>query len=135
MPKPAEQPQLRSAALVGLALVAVVFACAREVTAPASTVRNASGFSFSAQFPKVLEEAAGAAGEIVPFNRVRVVLHHPGGTLALDTVVAFPSGADSVALALNVPLLPGDPVTGEEMTLDLAYVNAAGDTVFRGGPI
>jgi hypothetical protein len=67
---------------------------------------------------------------LVSFNRVRVTLRRSTGT-ALDTLVGFPSGADSVVLTLLVPISGNS----ETLTLDLMLINAAGDTVFRGGPV
>src|SRR6185312_468970 len=71
----------------------------------------------------------------VDFTHVHVVLHHSDGTIALDTVVNYPSNADSVTVSLSVPLLHDAPAAGEPMTVNLGYIDAAGDTVFKGGPI
>ena len=38
-------------------------------------------------------------------------------------------------MSLAVKLLNDAPASGEPMSLDLGYVDAAGDTVFKGGPI
>ena len=92
------------------------------------------------------------AASAVQFDRVRVTLSRlaPGsdtvlglragpalgvmssgpGPIALDTTVDFPPGADSLALRLSVPITGGS----EDLLLDLWMINAAGDTVFRGGP-
>jgi hypothetical protein len=67
---------------------------------------------------------------LVSFNRVRITLSREVGT-ALDTLVSFPPGADSVVITLLVPITG----SSETLTLDLAMINAAGDTVFRGGPV
>ena len=69
------------------------------------------------------------AALVVSFDKVRITLTRPGGT-ALDTTVEFPPGADSLVLSLVVP------ITGASETLELSLemINAAGDTVFRGGP-
>ncbi len=66
---------------------------------------------------------------------MHVLLHHSDATVALDTTIDFPSGADTLLVSLTVKLLSDAPTSGEPMTLDLAYVDAAGDTVFKGGPI
>jgi hypothetical protein len=76
-----------------------------------------------------------AALQQVAFERVRITLRREDGSIALDTVVDFPAGADSLVLGLNVPLPPSAPSTGVPLSLNLGYVNAAGDTVFRGGPL
>ncbi len=84
-------------------------------------------FGFSPQF-----SVAGAA-QVVDFDKVRIRLYLPGTTtLALDTTVSFPSNADSIKVPLQVQLQSG--ATSQDFDLTLAYVNAAGDTVFRGGP-
>jgi hypothetical protein len=69
--------------------------------------------------------------DAVAFDRIRIrFVPAAGGGAVVDTVVDFPSTADSIALSLSVP------VTGssETFTITLAMINSAGDTVFRGGP-
>jgi hypothetical protein len=68
----------------------------------------------------------------VPFERVRITIQREDGSVALDTLVLFPAGADSLTLALRVPLPPDAPASGVPMRLAMGYVNAAGDTVFKG---
>ena len=70
------------------------------------------------------------AAEVVAFDRVRITLSRASG-IAFDTVIAFPSDADSVRLALSTPI--NGP--SETLTLTLEMIDAAGDTVFRGGPV
>ncbi len=69
----------------------------------------------------------------VLYDKVRILLTQPGtNALVLDTVVDFPATADSVVLAVSVP------VQGPSQTFDLSlalFSAAAGDTVFRGGPV
>ena len=98
-------------------------------------MRFATGLSFLAEYPAPLSNVAAGAGAVVPFERVRVVFRRSDQTAALDTTISFPSNADSMALDLRVPLSSSAPSAGEPMSLTLAYVNAAGDTVFRGGPV
>ena len=119
------------AGVLGLSLLS----CGREPTGPGAGLRLATGLSFIAEFPGPLASIASGAGSVVPFDRVRVVFHRMDNAVALDSLVPFPSNADSVALSLSVPLSSSAPSTGEPMTLSLAYVNASGDTVFRGGPV
>jgi hypothetical protein len=115
---------------------AALLSCGREPTAPSSeSWRFARGLAFNAMFPPAYQQALAGASNIVPFDRVRVVFRQTNGTTALDTVVLFPSGTDSVALSLAVPLSPAVPASGEPLNLYLDYVNAQGDTVFRGGPV
>lgn len=116
----------------GLALLS----CGREVTGPGEGMRFASGLSFVAEFPAPLASVAAGAGSVVPFERVRVVFRRADLTIALDTLVDFPSNVDSIALDLRVPITAAAAASaGEALSLSLAYVNAAGDTVFRGGPV
>lgn len=75
-------------------------------------------------------DASGAA--IVDISKVRVVLRGPGETRArTDTVVMFPNVGDTLRLGVLVPL----QAATELLELTLAMTNAAGDTVYRAGPI
>ncbi len=126
--------RLRPLLLVTAAAATVLVSCGHDVTAPAShAARVARAISFNPRFPEVLQVSG--AGSVVPFTKVRVVLHHSNGSIALDTVITFPADADELTIALAVTLLPDAPDGGEPMELNLAYINAAGDTVFRGGPV
>jgi hypothetical protein len=124
---------LRRFALVGLGLVLSVLSCGREVTGPGG-VRLARNISFVGQFPGALAHVAEGAGSVVAFDRIRVVLRRSNGAVAIDRLVQFAAGVDSVALDLRVPL-QGSSTEGEPLALNLAYLNTAGDTVFRGGPV
>jgi hypothetical protein len=114
---------------VALGVIAAL-SCGREVTAPEGRF-VARGFSFAPQF-RAHNVASSVIGDLVPFDRVRVVLRNAAGDIVVDRLVDFPVGADSVPLNLNVPL---SSASGEVMALSLAYINASGDTVFRGGPV
>ena len=116
-------------------MVLVLLSCGRESsTGPMRPPGGvARGLSFNAVFPSMPNLAAFAS--VIDFNRVRVLLHHADGTVALDTTVAFPANASAITLTFDVTLAPGTPAAGELLALNLAYVNAAGDTVFRGGPV
>jgi hypothetical protein len=72
---------------------------------------------------------------VVDFERVRVLLRRADGSIAVDTIVLFPRGAESVELAVDVPLSAAAGSGGENLKLSLGYLNAAGDTVFKGGPV
>jgi hypothetical protein len=128
-----DRMNLRRAILAGAAGLLATLSCGREVTGPQSLLLM-RGFTFDARFdtPGL---ADGVAGEIVQFDRVRVVLVNTLGDTVVDRVVAFPSTAEEVALDLDVPLTSGAPTTGETMALSLRYINAQNDTVFRGGPL
>ena len=142
-PTPTDPPAvtlrpLRRLALLSAAFITAVLSCGREPTGPGGpgtpAARYARGLSFRPVFPEILTQAGGASG-LVAFNRVRIVLRHADGSVALDTVVNFPAGADSVTVSLTVRLLPSAPASGEPLSMNLGYVNAAGDTVFKGGPV
>jgi hypothetical protein len=122
---------LAALGLAGLSLLS----CGRELTGPERGLRVASGLSFIGQYPGPLASVAEGAGSVVPFERVRIVFRRSDGSAALDTVVNFPSNADSIALDLRLELASDAPPQGEALALSLAYMNSAGDTVFRGGPI
>ncbi len=119
------------ASLVGLVLTS----CGREVTAPGGeSLRLARGVSFLAQFPPAFANLQ-SVSSLVPFARVRVVFRHADGSVALDTVVDFSSsGPDQVSVSFMLHLSPTAPPSGEPMALTLDYQNAAGETVFHGGP-
>ncbi|HUX32583.1 MAG TPA: hypothetical protein VMV51_01820 [Gemmatimonadaceae bacterium] len=122
--------------LFGAALGLATLSCSRDITGPrSSAARVARGLSFQTMFPPVFGSGIGAVANIVPFTHVHIVFTHSDGTVALDTVVDFPAGADSLVLSLTVNLLPNAPATGEPMSLSLDYVNAAGEIVFHGGPV
>src|SRR5690606_35444493 len=74
-------------------------------------------------------------GSVVEFDRVRVLFVRADGTTALDRLVAFGPGTDSLALELSIPLAASAPASGEPLDFSLFYLNAANDTVFRGGPL
>ena len=132
----ADATLFRRLATVGAALVLVLLSCGREPTAPQTrdiAPRFARGFSFSTVFPQLAGSSAFA--DLVDFNRVHIQLHRVDGSVALDTTVTFPPGAESLTLSFDIRLAPGTPATGEVLSLDLAYLNAAGAVVFTGGPI
>lgn len=122
-------------ALLGIAFGLAVLSCGRDVTSPNAVAKYARGISWHADFPPAYQAAGSGASGVVDFNRVHVVLHHADGTIALDTVIDFPAGADEITVSLDVKLLPDAPTSGEPLSLNLGYINAAGDTVFKGGPV
>ena len=121
--------------LLGIAFAMALLSCGRDVTSPNAVARFARGIAWRTEFPPAYQLAGGAAAGVADFNRVHVVLHHADGTVALDTVIDFPAGADSITVSLDVKLLPSAPESGEPLSLNLGYINAAGDTVFKGGPV
>jgi hypothetical protein len=135
IPHPAKQ-SLRRYTLFGIAFCIALLSCGRDVTAPGGAARVARGLAFRTEFPTAFQQlSADAAADVVDFTHVHVVLHHDDGTIALDTTIVFPAGADSLAVSLDVTLLPTAPSSGEPLSLNLEYVNAAGDIVFKGGPV
>lgn len=132
---PSPQKRLHLPALLALGCAFSLLSCGREVTGPGAGLRFAQGITFVAQFPGPLANVTTGAGTVVPFDRVRVVLRRSDGTVAIDRVALFAAGSDSVRLDLRVPLGSGTSAEGEPLSLNLAYVNAVGDTVFRGGPV
>jgi hypothetical protein len=101
--------------------------------AAASCFDDAVGppFPFRGQFA-VLPSFRSSSASVIPVSAVRITLRRPGqATPVVDTVVTIAADQDSVLLALAVPML----TSSETFTLNLALVGAAGDTVFRGGPI
>jgi hypothetical protein len=82
-----------------------------------------AAFSFAPEF-------AVRGASVVAFDRVRVTLSRTTG-VAFDTVIAFPADSDSLHLVLTTPI----DGASETLSLTLAMIDAAGDTVFRGGPV
>lgn len=117
------------------ALALSLLSCGREVTGPENGIfRNRIAMlAFEPVFTGPMAAVAGA-GDAVPFEKVRVVLRALDGTIVKDTMVDFPSDVDEVSLALTIPIPQDAPAAGLPLTVAMAYVNAAGDTVFRGGP-
>lgn len=127
----------RRAAAVGALFAASLLSCGREITGPENGIgtRFAHGLSFLTEFPGPLASVEAGAGSVVPFNRVRIVFRREDGSIAFDRIVEFPEGQAELALSLSVPLSRNAPSTGEPLQLSLRYINAAGDTVFSGGPV
>lgn len=128
---------LRRLATIVAAFALSLLSCGREITGPHNGVarRVAHGLSFIAEFPGPLASVAAGAGTVVPFERVRVLFLRLDGRPALDTLIPFPAQSQELALSLSVALSDNAPAAGEELALFLRYINAAGDTVFRGGPV
>ena len=121
---------IRSLAVAGL-LGLGLLSCGGELTGPESGRLGA--LTIAPRFPAILE-MANSHGDVAPFVRVRITLNAEDGSIAKDTLIDFPLGVDSVALALLVRLPPGTGRDGAPMSLLLRYINATGDTIFRGGP-
>lgn len=126
--------RVRHLGLLALGLVFSLLSCGREVTGPGS-VQLAHAIAFQAEFPGRFANVADGAGSVVPFNRIRIVLRRTNGTVALDRVEPFAPGTDSIRVDLRVTISSNAPASGEPLDLFLSYLNADGDTVFRGGPV
>jgi Bacterial Ig-like domain (group 1) len=126
----------RRATAVGVLATLALLSCNRDATAPdGGAMLVARGLSFAVTFPSIMNQAGSAASTLVAFTRVRLVLRHPDGSVARDTIVNFSSAdAGQLTLSLNVTLLPQTTASGETLSLLLSYMNAAGDVVFIGGP-
>lgn len=114
-----------------------LLSCGREVTGPGNGLNygraRTAALALDPHMPTLFAQLAGAS-DVVPFERVRIVLLRDDATVALDTIVNFPAGADSLALTLTVPLPLNTPDEGLPLALSMAYINTQGDTVFRAGP-
>jgi hypothetical protein len=118
----------------GAALLLSLISCGREITGPNGGVRFAEGLSFVSLFPGELASVEEGAGSVVPYTSVRVTLTRANGSVALARVFPISSDVPEFQAALGVQLSPDAPAEGEAFDLALQYINAAGDTVFRGGP-
>ena len=126
---------LRAAAL-GVLLASLLVSCGRDAPAPTGdgvTLARHGLLAFEPVFPRL--PGGASLTDVVEFEKVRVVLHRADGSVALDTIVLFPVGTDSVVLATSVSLSPSSGSSGENFKLDLGYMNAAGEVVFKGGPV
>ena len=139
-PIPVTRPSRRLVAVLGL-LAFSVLSCGRDATGPNGTTLGRSRFAalrFDAQFPTI-PGTADALSDVVPFTEVRVWLTELDGRdnvprIIYDRTIPFPVGADSLELGATFPLPLSAPDSGILVSLNLAYINAQGDTVFRGGP-
>lgn len=115
-----------------------LLSCGREVTGPENGISfgraRMAALAVEPVMPELLSALDGASA-VEPFERVRVVLRRTDGSIALDTMVPFPIGATEIALTLLVPIPVNAPAEGLPLSVTQSYINAAGDTVFRGGPL
>jgi hypothetical protein len=126
------------AGLLALTLFASLLSCGREITGP-----GGRGVPVAIHFvpdfrPMMVEEVDGtmhSVAGLVPFTRVRIELRRSDNTVAASSVVEFPADADSIPLNVLVPLGNDATADGEVLSAFLRYINAAGDTVFAGGPV
>ncbi|MCH7548069.1 MAG: hypothetical protein IH969_00790, partial [Candidatus Krumholzibacteriota bacterium] len=108
-------------ALAGAFFLSLLFVSCKDGTGPDVLVGSLA-------IVPVFESSAAA---LVPVERLRVVLLRADSvTVAKDTVFDLVAGQDSVDLAISVTLLS----SSEQFFLEMQLINAAQDTVFRGGP-
>ncbi|MBI3789261.1 MAG: hypothetical protein HY275_00065, partial [Gemmatimonadetes bacterium] len=115
----------RPLALAAAALV-VAAACFSDSTGPRLIQRAALSVISTFANPK----AVGA-----PVAKVRIVARRTDGSVAKDTVITYPAGADSMIVALDVPLLGGAISGIEPFNVAFQLIGTAGDTLFSGGPV
>jgi hypothetical protein len=105
-----------------MAVAVAVFAACSDRTGPAASRIGQLGIA-----PRF--ESPAAALVDVAAIRIRLVSTFDD-RVALDTVIAFPPGQDSVSLGFALALEQVD----EEFALFLRLIGPAGDTVFTSGP-
>jgi hypothetical protein len=119
-----------------LVTIAAATGCGRELTGPRGTRPGA--VQLSPAFPSLRLPGASqplSVGSIVSFVRVRIVLLRANGDTVLHRVINFPADSASISLSFPVTLDAAAPATGEVLAATLRFIDATGDTVFRGGPI
>ncbi|MFN0097151.1 MAG: beta strand repeat-containing protein [Gemmatimonadaceae bacterium] len=129
--------RLRPALAAALLFIVGLLSCGREVTGPGGRGALAT-VALNPVFGTVTLAGTGevlSIGSVVDFNRVRVVLLRANGDTAVDQLVPFPPESTTVRLSFNITLGEGATSQGEPLDATLKYLNAAGDTVFSGGPI
>lgn len=121
---------------LGTAFAVALLSCGREQAAPTNgPARFARALSFTPVFPRLSALVSGGSAGLVPFTRAHIVLRRAGGALALESDVAMPAGVDAITVALKLTLSVDAPESGESLQMNLDCINAAGETVFRGGPV
>jgi hypothetical protein len=135
---PRRPTRSRPALLTSALLFASLLSCGREITGVDGSGRHAGAIQLDPQFATIRLGGTGevlSIGSVVDFASIRVLLEREDGTIEVDSEVPFPPTVDEITLRLAVTLDPQAPPAGEPMSLTMKYINAAGDTVFSGGPI
>lgn len=128
---------IRRGALPALALLASLLSCGRDLTGPGGR-GSLVALQLAPDFSSMVDTVNGVAysvAELVPFTRVRVELRRVDNSVAASSVVDFPSDATELPLSIDVRLGAAARDGAEPLTAFLRYINAAGDTVFAGGPV
>jgi hypothetical protein len=123
---------MRRVAFALLGTAAALMSCGPDFTGPNSSRARFGALAINPTLPTASQVSG---GDVVPFTNVRIVLRRSDQTIAIDTVVAFPSNAEEISLAISVPLSNSVTSDGEPFSLTMEYRNAAGDVVFRAGPV
>lgn len=136
-PNPVPMPHTtssRRAVLLAALFGASLLSCGREITGPdGGPFGRTASLALMPELPAPM--VVEGSGDVVAFTRVRAILLRSDNTELLSQVVDFPADADEVPLTLSVPLPVNTPASGLPLQLLLRYINAAGDTVFAGGPV
>lgn len=136
-PNPVPMPHTtssRRAVLLAALFGASLLSCGREITGPdGGPFGRTASLALMPELPAPM--VVEGSGDVVAFTRVRAILLRSDNTELLSQVVDFPADADEVPLSLSVPLPVNTPASGLPLQLLLRYINAAGDTVFAGGPV
>ncbi|HYV97061.1 MAG TPA: hypothetical protein VE967_06385, partial [Gemmatimonadaceae bacterium] len=119
---------VRFAAIAVACVALLVFHACSDATGPGSRA-HAHGARLA--FNPVFQTTNGT----VQFEKVHILLHRTDGSVALDTLISFPADADELTLSFEVPFSLSADASGENFVLNLEMLNAAGDVVYRGGPI
>lgn len=126
----------RISAVVAVATLGILASCGREPSGVTGAgVSRVAAIAFNTAFPASYVAFQSAGSSVVEFTRVRVVINNPDGSVAVDTVISFPPGTEELPVTLNAVLPPNSSGNTAPLSLKLRYVNAAGDTVFSGGPV
>ena len=115
--------------LVGALGATVPAACNRDLMSPGGATR---AISLVPVFPRSFQHVSDASAP-APFSSVRAMIVRASGAVVADTTVTFPASADSVALQFSVPASADS--AGEALNALVWCMDAAGDTVFKGGPV
>ena len=123
-------PRLKTVVGVAAALAAFAIACSKDSTGPgaAPVVHTSGALLVTTTYANPL--AAGA-----PVVRARLIARYADATVAKDTIVTLPPGADPQLVSLTVLLTTGTASGRQDMTGSVRLIGAAGDTRYAGGPV
>lgn len=127
----------RRAAVLALTLFASLLSCGREITGPGGRGPLVQ-LAFTPDYSSMIDEVGGmmhSVAELLPFTKVRLELRRVDNSIAASRTIDFPANATQVPLTVSVRLGAAATRTGEALTAYLRYINAAGDTVYAGGPV